>query len=630
LSTASQRPGERRPRLPLFVFLLVAVLLVTLAPFGVFALITVREMKQVLVTVQQERQLEMAAGAVQRLDAFLAQEGREAVKLGESVGMLARAGVEPQRDLLRELLDETIVLVRFHGADGRRTQAVVPELVVSSTLEQALEREAKALFEQGAAPQPPSARSAFLGGPHLLGPERVLAVTVSAPVQRQGRVLGVLQEVALFQSMWQEAAEALPPGTRLFLLDAEGEVVAMHGVDRTETPESVTRREIVQQFVRSRGVSRGARAYATRGANGEVRRCLGSFATTSHSWGVIVEIDEELAFAPVRQLTRRVAVGSAAAAGLALVVALLLGGMISRPMRRLAAISQRIAGGDFSVQARSSRVLELDQLAGNFNRMAGRLGELVERFRTAAREANAMFLGTIRALAEAIDEKDPYTKGHSIRVNRYAVIVGRYLGLSREALRDLHVSSLLHDVGKIGIDDAILKKPAALTPAEFDVMKTHPPRGAKIMGRIPQMQGIIPGMRYHHERWSGGGYPQGLKEKEIPLQARIIAVADTFDAMTTDRPYQVAFTFKAAVERINDLRGVSFDPEVVDAFNRAFEAGELAEVLREHGATGPDEPDEDAPPPDARAGGPASEVTGPSGSPPESPRSESDVPRAAS
>jgi HD-GYP domain-containing protein (c-di-GMP phosphodiesterase class II) len=311
------------------------------------------------------------------------------------------------------------------------------------------------------------------------------------------------------------------------------------------------------------------------GERGVARRCLGSFASTERGWGVFLEVDESLALAPVRRMTQGLMMGGAFAALLAIGAALLLGSMISRPMARLAAISKRLAAGDFSVSAPGSRVRELDEVAAVYNTMSRRLGDLVEKFRAAARDANDLFLGTIRALAEAIDEKDPYTKGHSIRVNRFAVIIGRYLGLSREDLKALHVSSLLHDVGKIGIDDAILKKPAALTPDEFDIMKTHPERGAKIMGRIPQMKNTVPGMRFHHERWSGGGYPLGLKGEEIPLQARIVAVADTFDAMTTDRPYQRALPVADAVARINDMKGVHLDPQVVEAFNRAFEAGEF-------------------------------------------------------
>jgi HD-GYP domain-containing protein (c-di-GMP phosphodiesterase class II) len=172
-------------------------------------------------------------------------------------------------------------------------------------------------------------------------------------------------------------------------------------------------------------------------------------------------------------------------------------------------------------------------------------------------------------------------------VNQYSIIIGRYLGLSRDEMKAVQIASLLHDVGKIGIDDAILKKPAALLPEEFQVMKTHPERGAKIMSRIPQMKRMIPGMRFHHERYSGGGYPLGLRREEIPLLARIIAVADIFDAMTTDRPYQKSFPVAEAVSRINDMKGRQLDPQAVEAFNRAYEAGEFDDQFTKNVAPAP-------------------------------------------
>lgn len=573
-------PGARRPRVPLFVVLFVAVLLVTLAPFTVFSTATIRTMKEALVTVQQERQLEVAGSLAQGLDTFLRQEGRESVKIAESIAHIRGAHrTSGQLPILQSLLDETVVLAGYRPVEGEPRMALAPELVLPEALEEALARDALALIERGPSPAPPSARAAHVGGPYPIGPERVLAVTVSAPVQQGGRLLGVYQEIALFEGLWTEIAGSVPNSSTIFLLNPEGHVVALRGAGRNESKDAILRRDVVQQFLRSRGMSRGAKAYDVQRAGEEARRYLGSFASTSGSWGVIVEVEEAVAFAPVEALARKIAIAGGVAAGLALLVTILLGGIISRPIARLAEISKRLASGDFSVQASHSRVRELDQLGESYNRMASRLGALVEQFRSAAREANALFLGTIRALAEAIDEKDPYTKGHSVRVNRYAVIIGRYLGLTREDLRDLHVSSLLHDVGKIGIDDAILKKPSALTPSEFETMKTHPTRGAKIMGRIPQMARSTPGMKFHHERWAGGGYPRGLKGEEIPLQARIVAVADTFDAMTTDRPYQKAFQPSEALARINDLKGIGFDPQVVEAFNRAYEAGELDEVL---------------------------------------------------
>lgn len=572
-------PGKGRPRSPLFLVLLGVMLFLSIVPLVVFGLLTLPGLRAALVTMQQERQLQATAAVVQRMDAFVEKGGREAIKLGQALAAQGTSISPSGLAFLSEFLDETVVLVSFTPARGQARTAVLPEVVLPDRIKALMERDARQILEQGATPLPPSARGAVLGGPYVMGPERVLAVTISAPVQRRGKLLGVLQEVAVFQQVWAQVVSAMPPPARVALLAPDGSVVASSGLRGQEGEASVNDREIVREFLGMRSVSPRTRIYDIESREGKAERCVGSFASTRAGWGVFVEIEEELALSPVQTLLNDVMYGGSIAAALAVVIALALGGFISRPVRRLAAISHRLADGDFSVRATKSGVLEIDELSTNFNKMAQKLGELVEKFRTGAREANDLFLGTIRALADAIDEKDPYTKGHSVRVNRYAVAIGRYLGLNRADLQALHVSALLHDVGKIGIDDAILKKPAALTDDEFDVMKSHPGRGAKIMGRIPQMKSIIPGVHFHHERYSGGGYPRGLKSDEIPMQARIIAVADTFDAMTTTRPYQSAFTVDQAVARINDLKGRSLDPEVVEAFNRAYEAGEFADTI---------------------------------------------------
>src|SRR6185295_15450473 len=140
----------------------------------------------------------------------------------------------------------------------------------------------------------------------------------------------------------------------------------------------------------------------------------------------------------------------------------------------------------------------------------------------AARENKELFLASVKALAEAIDAKDPYTRGHSERVARYSAAIAEEMGLPSDAVEKVRLAALLHDVGKIGVDDRIIRKPTALTEEEFAIMKTHPAKGASIMGAIPQLQDIIPGMKHHHEKWEGGGYPDGLKGEQIPMQARIV------------------------------------------------------------------------------------------------------------
>ena len=148
-------------------------------------------------------------------------------------------------------------------------------------------------------------------------------------------------------------------------------------------------------------------------------------------------------------------------------------------------------------------------------------------------------------------------------------------GSAREELDRLRISALLHDVGKIGVDDRVLKKPGKLTDEEFDLMKQHPSKGANIMRPVAQLKDMLPGIELHHERMDGGGYPYGLAGDQIPMMARIIAVADTFDAITTNRPYQSAMDLEFALNRIRSLAVTKFDPDVVAALDAAVKSGRI-------------------------------------------------------
>jgi HD-GYP domain-containing protein (c-di-GMP phosphodiesterase class II) len=207
--------------------------------------------------------------------------------------------------------------------------------------------------------------------------------------------------------------------------------------------------------------------------------------------------------------------------------------------------------------------------------MAGDIESFIARLKQAAEENRELFLGSIRMLAAAIDEKDPYTRGHSDRVAKYSVMIGQQLGLSAEELDKLRISALLHDVGKIGVDDRVLKKPGALTAEEFQIMKQHPSKGANIMRPVAQLKEMLPGIELHHEHVDGKGYPYGLKEADIPLMARIIAVSDTLDAMTTNRPYQSAKEIDDALQVIRKLAGSKFDLKVVAALEAVVQTGKL-------------------------------------------------------
>jgi putative nucleotidyltransferase with HDIG domain len=182
------------------------------------------------------------------------------------------------------------------------------------------------------------------------------------------------------------------------------------------------------------------------------------------------------------------------------------------------------------------------------------------------------FAGVVRALTSAIDAKDPYTCGHSDRVARVSVRLAEELGCDRKQIDTIYLSGLLHDVGKIGIDDNVLRKPGKLTDAEYEHIKTHAAIGHRILRDIKQLDEVLPVVLHHHEQWNGRGYPAGLAGDEIPLLARIVAVADSFDAMGSDRPYRAGMPEEKLDEILRAGAGQQWDAAVVEAFFRARDA----------------------------------------------------------
>jgi putative nucleotidyltransferase with HDIG domain len=203
---------------------------------------------------------------------------------------------------------------------------------------------------------------------------------------------------------------------------------------------------------------------------------------------------------------------------------------------------------------------------------AGILAAAVANARLYA-EQKRTFLEMVTALSEAIERRDPYTGGHVRRVVNYSVLLGQELGLEPQQLEELRLAAILHDIGKIAVPDQILRKPARLDADETRVMERHTVDGAEMVGRIRSLRHLVPGIRSHHERLDGRGYPDKLTDAELTLIPRIIGVADTFDAMTTDRPYRRALSPAAAAEEIAKLAGVQFCPVVAAAFSRLYERG---------------------------------------------------------
>ncbi len=196
------------------------------------------------------------------------------------------------------------------------------------------------------------------------------------------------------------------------------------------------------------------------------------------------------------------------------------------------------------------------------------------------------FFDTSFALAEAVEKRDPYTGGHVKRVTDFCLAVGRELNLDKEEMDRLYLSAVLHDIGKIGIDDAILRKPAPLTAEEIAQMKKHPAIGIEILSKVKHLSDIISGTFAHHESYDGKGYPLGLKGEEIPILGRIIAVCDTFDAMTSDRPYRKGLDDEVAINELIKFSGKQFDPKVVEAFVAAYKKGAIISQHHREGYNG--------------------------------------------
>ncbi|MGH9705418.1 MAG: HD-GYP domain-containing protein, partial [Candidatus Acidiferrales bacterium] len=305
---------------------------------------------------------------------------------------------------------------------------------------------------------------------------------------------------------------------------------------------------------------------------------IGTYSTIPElRWAVIAQrsLGDARIDAGVQELTRQALNFVIGVTFVALLFGYLFAVGITRPIRGLLTSVRAISRAEFHERVQVTGAAEISELAETFNHMAGDIEEYVERLKQAAAENRELFLGSIRMLAAAIDEKDPYTRGHSGRVAKYSTVIGEAIGWNAEDLDRLRISALLHDVGKIGVDDRVLKKPGKLTDEEFDLMKQHPSKGANIMRPVAQLKDMLPGIELHHERMDGGGYPYGLAGEEIPMMARIIAVADTFDAITTNRPYQSAMDIDYAMERIRSLAVTKFDAKVVAALESSIHAGRI-------------------------------------------------------
>ncbi|MGO8791432.1 MAG: HD domain-containing phosphohydrolase [Terriglobia bacterium] len=425
------------------------------------------------------------------------------------------------------------------------------------------------------------------------GPEGNDVVMVMAePLKQKNQFLGMVAAVVTLKPITKELVDTNGrSGLEAYIVDNSGRLVTSYDPDKVAGMDMVAI-PIVQKFLDWEGRARVEETSLFPLQQGNhVVMMLGTYAPTQKlGWGVIVQRKTSDAYATVTEMRSQTFQLGLLLVVLSLVIGFLAAKAITSPIDMLTQTARSIAQRDFTQRAEIRSHTEIDELADTFNLMAEDIQRYIGNLKMASEQNRQLFIDSIEMIAAAVDARDPYTKDHSLRVAQYSVILARELGLPEEEVDKIRISATLHDVGKVGIEDRVFKKPGVLTNEEFEIMKRHTVMGHEIVRQVKQLTEMLPGIRWHHEALNGRGYPDGIKGDELPMMARIISVADTFDAITTDRPYQEGSEFPKALEILRKHAGSKYDPIVVDAMVSAVTKGSLAkfETRRRAAAVPPD------------------------------------------
>ncbi len=500
----------------------------------------------------------------------------EALALSGDQAIFSRAATdETLEKLLRE--NDDLLAVRVAPQSGEPMVLYRPDVITRAEVDGIAD---SAVFKQGG--------GTSMDAPRTLEGSGLTVMTLVNTVIAQGRPLATITAVVSLKNISRSVVGMAPTKEGelwkaglpiIFVVDRNGNTVFHPDEDLVWNQSSLTHLKIVQEWQEANLQIQSGLVPFSAEFDGRNYEMIGAYSTVVLGndlvFGIITMQDEAKALASVGEMRFQTWLISIVFALLALVIGSVAARSLTAPILRLAVAAKRISDGDLSTRVDARGFTEIGTLGRSFNKMSDKLEEHIAKLAKAAKENRELFVGTVKALAAAIDGKDKYTRGHSERVARISVAIGREMGLNEDELEALRISALLHDIGKIAIDDNILKKPAALTKEEFEIMKTHPQKGYKIMSQIPAMKDFLPGMYMHHEMVNGEGYPQGLSDDQIPLQAKIVSVADTFDAMTIDRPYSKGMLLPEALSSIKSLVGTRYDAAVVEALVRGCESGEI-------------------------------------------------------
>lgn len=574
---------QQKTKVSLIYFVIFTLMLVGLVPLLLTGWLLSNRSGKELRVVENRYQIQLVQEKARQIEMFAQRYGDlvlgigNALELSNSTAILA----SPQTDqhlggILRD--NPGLVALYLKPVDSESLSLFRPGVFADGEFQQIISDTQGKLTTQ----------ELLLGQPIKLSNTGDYAMTMASQVSIDNRTVASVIAVVSLREIARDVVGMEPTSEEqlwsaglpiVFVVDQNGTAFFHPDTTLVDTKRPLNDLRIVDEWRQSNRQVQSGLVPFTADFQGVSHDMIGAYSTarlgTNMSLGVITMQDESKALASVGEMRWQTWLISIAFALIALVVGVIAARLLANPIHTLSEAAQRIAGGDLSTRVDSRNITEIGTLGSSFNTMADKLEDHIARLAKAATENRELFVGTVKALSAAIDGKDKYTRGHSERVARISVAIGREMGLDEEELETLRISALLHDVGKIAIDDNILKKPAALTPEEFEIMKTHPVKGYKIMSQIPAMKDFLPGMYMHHEMVNGQGYPQGLKDEQIPLQAKIVSVADTFDAMTIDRPYSKGMLLPEAIERIRTFVGTRYSAEVVEALVRGCEKGEI-------------------------------------------------------
>lgn len=574
---------QKQKKISLIFFVIGTLLLVGLVPLVLTGWFLSERSAKELRAVENRYQTQLVQEKARQLEMF----GQH---YGDLVGSFVKA-LELSNDFAILTSPQTEQLLGTTLKENPNLIALYMKPIEAESLSvfrsEAIKKEEIEVIAQDAAAKLGNQKILF-GSPQKLKSGNDLVISITSPVSLNNQNSAIVTAVVSLKEISRSIVGVNPTSEDelwkaglpiVFAVDDKGRAVFHPDTNLVSNQKSLTGLRIVQEWLEANSQIQSALVPFSAEYDGKKHEMIGAYSTVSFgksmNFGVITMQDESKALASVGEMKQQTWVISLAFAGFALIVGLALSRQLTLPLLKLSSAAQKIAAGDFSHRVETKNITEIGMLGKAFNIMTDNVEEHIRQLAKAAEENRELFVGTVKALAAAIDGKDRYTRGHSERVSRVSVAIGMRLGMDEEELEKLRISALLHDVGKIAIDDSILKKPAALTNEEFEIMKTHPQQGFKIMKNIPAMQDFLPGMYMHHEMVNGQGYPQGLTDKDIPLQAKIVSVADTFDAMTIDRPYSKGMTLADSLERIKSFVGTRYDEKVVQALIDACMDGQI-------------------------------------------------------